>query len=251
MVSMPGSYRAATGCETGLAMFRRYAIYFTPAPGPLARFGADWLGWDLAAGGPGGVRPDVGPLPAPADDLTATPRRYGFHATIKPPFALAVGATADALAASLHAFCASHAPASLGRLRLVCVGSPERAFVALVPHDEVRALGALAANTVRDLDGFRASPSEADLARRRSAGLSARQEANLVRWGYPWVIEDFAVHMTLTGPLPAATAEAVLNALTPAIAELTGQPVDVDALSLVGEDNTGHFHLLERVPLTG
>ncbi|HDR28083.1 MAG TPA: phosphonate metabolism protein, partial [Rhodovulum sp.] len=30
--------------------YKRYAIYFAPEPGPLAEFGAAWLGWDPLAG---------------------------------------------------------------------------------------------------------------------------------------------------------------------------------------------------------
>src|SRR3546814_16854276 len=55
------------------------------------------------------------------------------------------------------------------------------------------------ADCVRAFDRFRAPPSETALARRRAAGLSARQEANLQAWGYPYVMEDFRLHFTLTG----------------------------------------------------
>ena len=30
------------------------------------------------------------------------------------------------------------------------------------------------------------------------AGSPPRQDANLLRWGYPYVLEDFRFHMTLT-----------------------------------------------------
>ena len=54
--------------------FRRFAVYDL-GPAPLARWGAAWLGRDVVAG------QDVDPL-GPAG-WTRTPRRYGFHATIK------------------------------------------------------------------------------------------------------------------------------------------------------------------------
>ena len=68
--------------------FDRYAIYFTPQ-GSLAEAGAAWLGWDLARGRTV-AHPDVAGLDVAA--LTETPRKYGLHATIKPPFVLAEGA---------------------------------------------------------------------------------------------------------------------------------------------------------------
>jgi hypothetical protein len=76
----------------------RYAIYFVPPPGsPLACFGAVWLGYDVA----NGAEPPQPRLPEIAPErlrnITAEPRRYGFHATLKPPFSLAAGATAEEL----------------------------------------------------------------------------------------------------------------------------------------------------------
>jgi hypothetical protein len=37
------------------------------------------------------------------------------------------------------------------------------------------------------------------LARRRAAGLTARQEQLLTRWGFPYVLEEWRFHLTLTG----------------------------------------------------
>src|SRR5262245_45817767 len=76
----------------------RYAAYFAPEPGSdLARFGAAWLGYDVTTG-------KLVPQPAVSGlaaerlyTITAEPRRYGFHGTLKPPFALAPGADANGL----------------------------------------------------------------------------------------------------------------------------------------------------------
>jgi hypothetical protein len=56
---------------------------------------------------------------------------------------------------------------------------------------------------VEQLDSFRAPPSEAELARRRCAGLSPEQDAMLTRWGYPYVFASWFFHMTLTRRLAA------------------------------------------------
>ena len=77
--------------------WRRQAIYFAPPAGsPLARFGAAWLGWDPEAGAEVEGLPVAG-LPLPREALVAAPRRYGFHATLKPPFRLAAGRDAAGL----------------------------------------------------------------------------------------------------------------------------------------------------------
>ncbi len=83
--------------------FRRYALFWAPPRGSaLARFGASWLGWDAEAGElvP---HPEVPRLPLPVAEITATPRRYGFHGTLKPPFRLAEGANVAGLDAAAAA----------------------------------------------------------------------------------------------------------------------------------------------------
>jgi hypothetical protein len=61
----------------------------------------------------------------------------------------------------------------------------------------------LADACVEHLDPFRAPPSQAELARRRRANLSAEQDAMLTRWGYPYVFASWFFHMTLTRRLTA------------------------------------------------
>ena len=50
-----------------------------------------------------------------------------------------------------------------------------------------------------EFDEFRRPADEAELARRRAADLTQRQEDLLLRWGYPYVLEQGRFHLTLTG----------------------------------------------------
>lgn len=225
-------------------VFRRFAIYYIPPPGPLARFGAEWLGWDIAAGAPAARRADIPGLPAPLDALTEAPRRYGFHATIKPPFRLAPGQTEAALTATLREVCAARAPVTTAGLEIASLGR----FLALTPRGDTSALTALAADIVRALDLFRATPTAAETARHQRATLSAAQTENVRLWGNPHVMDSFRWHMTLTGKRPRAEAEQTRAALAPMLAPLL-RPLRIDALSLVGEDATGHFHQIHSAPL--
>lgn len=72
----------------------RFAIYDAPTDDALASFGAIWLGWDVRTGS-ATRQADVPGL----DDITMTPRKYGFHGTLKPPIRLADGHTLDELQA--------------------------------------------------------------------------------------------------------------------------------------------------------
>lgn len=226
--------------------FSRYAVYVTLPQGPLADFGAAWLGWN-AATGERPAAPLVHGLPLPVHEITATPRKYGLHGTIKPPFRLAEGRTPDALHDALAAFCTTQSPVMLDGLALSRLGS----FLALTPVGDSRALAALAARAVEDLDPFRAPPTEADLDKRRQARLTERQEALLHRWGYPYVMDQFRFHITLSGRLSAEQAEQVRAALVPRLDDRLPRPFAIDALTLCGEDPTGYFHELQRFALSG
>lgn len=223
--------------------FDRYAIYFTPQ-GSLAEAGAAWLGWDLARGRTV-AHPDVAGLDVAA--LTETPRKYGPHATIKPPFVLAEGASADGLQAAFEVLCTRLAPVTLDGLALTPLGR----FLALTPEGDTVALNAMAAEVVRGLDMFRAPPTEADLARRRQANLTPAQEANLIQWGYPYVMDAFRFHITLTSKLPKGDLPQVIAALAPYITPHLPQPFILDSLTLVGQAEDGMFHEVHRAALSG
>ena len=224
----------------------RFAIYYTPAPGPLADFGASWLGWDVDRGAEA-VHPVLDGLDASVADLTAEARKYGFHATIKPPFRLAEGHKAANLASEFARFCKRQVPVQLDGLHLDSLGG----FLALTPVGDVTALGDLAFATVRDLDRFRAPSGVEELARRRAAGLSVRQDALLTEWGYPYVGPEFHFHMTLSHRLDQPMRDVVRSALAPVLAPILPRPFMVDALSLCASDATGRFRVLHRAPLSG
>ncbi|MFY0682107.1 MAG: DUF1045 domain-containing protein [Thalassovita sp.] len=223
--------------------FKRYAIYYAPQPGALADFGASWLGWDLAQGC---ACPYADIAGLDAEKLTATPHKYGLHGTVKPPFFLAEGTSFDDLCHATQAHCASQNAVQLDGLVLSRLGG----FLALKVTGEANSLAALAGETVRTLDRFRAPASETELARRRKSGLTARQEALLTQWGYPYVMEEFRFHITLTGRLGAQQAEATRSALAPVLEPILPTPFLVHDLCLAGEDSDGKFHLIHRYPLS-
>ncbi len=230
-------------------MTERFAVYFAPAPDtPLWDFGTSWLGRDPERD-IDLPRPD---LPGLEDGdiarISASPRRYGFHGTLKPPFGLADGQDAEALYAAVAAFAASRVPFDIPALEMRSLDG----FLALVPAGPGPALAALAGDCVATLDGFRAPPPANEMDRRRAHGLTARQEANLTRWGYPYVMEDFRFHLTLTDRLDPETLERALPILMDATVALTGTPVRVDSLALYHEPRPGaDFRLVARFPFGG
>ena len=136
-----------------MAGFPRYAIYYVSAPGSdLDRFGAQLLGYDAWRGEdlpfPDGI---VQTMPD-WRDLTRDPRKYGFHATLKAPLALAPGKTEAGLLAACETFAGIPRPIPVIRPVVNSISG----FVAVVPAEPSAELERLAADCVRDFDTFRA-----------------------------------------------------------------------------------------------
>ena len=226
--------------------FKRYAIYYTPAPGPLAEFGAAWLGWDAVQGVevPHPVIPD---LPRPITEITHTPRKYGLHATIKPPFRPQTDTDERALCTALEAFCADQPIIHLNRLSVVQLGR----FLALRPVGDESLLNHMAAQAVRVFDRFRAPLTDEELTKRRAGGLTPSQDLLLQTWGYPYVMEEFRLHITLTGKLPKAEGKTLVMQLEEIMRPLLPRPFLIDGLALMGEDRSGQFHQVTRCSFSG
>lgn len=221
--------------------YTRFAIYDAPIDDALASFGATWLGWDVRTGR-ATRQTDLPGL----NDITMTPRKYGFHGTLKPPFRLAVDRSVDELQTAAADLAGRCAPARSGGLLLTTLGG----FLALTPTGDLTGLERVASACVRDLDAFRAPASEVELARRRSAGLSPRQEALMLEWGYPYVMEEFRFHLTLSGRLPEADRAAWMNTAQAHLPPLAECYV-LGSIALCGERPDGRFELIQRYALTG
>ncbi|WP_170585250.1 DUF1045 domain-containing protein [Ruegeria arenilitoris] len=225
--------------------FARYAIYFVPpAQSDWSRFATAWLGWDIDAG-----RTVEHPVIDGLDvaSVTQMPRKYGLHATMKPPFRLREDQSLSALQDTCARLAGKFSPVSLDGLEVARLGR----FLALRPVGDTRDLNALAAACVRDLDPFRAPASETEMNRRRAAGLTMEQDANLTNWGYPYVLEAFRFHITLSGRLSKPMLANVQTVLNQRLVPLLPAPFDIRDLALVGEAEDGRFHMLQRYVLSG
>ncbi|WP_367890109.1 DUF1045 domain-containing protein [Rhodobacter calidifons] len=222
---------------------KRFAVYYAPRPGALADRANEWLGRDPATGRTL-TQPDLPGLPATAT-FTADPRRYGFHGTIRAPFRLAEGVTPQAAAAHVAALAARLAPVTCEGLRLENL----HGFLALTPEGCEAALLDLGAAVVEGTNALRAPLTAAEIARRRPETLTPRQRDLLHLWGYPYVMEEFRFHLTLTDRL--ADPAPVMAALAAHFADALPRPFQIQDLCLFGEDADGHFHLLHRYALTG
>ncbi len=212
----------------------RYAIYFAPdTDTSLHRFGSTWLGRD-AVSGAAVERPKLDGIDAAQQaELTATANNYGFHATLKPPFHLRGGTTAEQLLEEAAAFALARAP-----FQVQLVVRDLSGFLALMQKESKAEMRELAADCVRHFDPMRALPGEAELEKRRAAGLSAQQEQMLQRWGYPYVMGEFRFHMTLSKRIKDANERnALMQEILKHGAEAMATPVAVDAISVFQQES--------------
>lgn len=230
-------------------MSERFAIYYAPpVDAPLWAKAASWLGRDPAGGD---ITPDLPPgiSRAALDDRSVSARRYGFHATIKAPFRLGFGHDRDELETALADFASSMAPVAIGPLKL----APIDGFLALVPEAQSEALIHFAARVVSDFDTFRAPATPEERARRTASGtLTPRQLELMERLGYPYVYEQFQLHMTLSDRLAEPERSGWLAAAAAHFGPLASADTTLDRLVLFHEAEPGApFTRLADYPLTG
>ena len=224
-------------------MSLRVALYFAPAEhDPLWHAAATWLGRDPATNAPH-KQPDLPDIAA----ITADPRHYAFHATLKPPMYLRPGTTWDEMVATTHAIAASIPPFALPTLAVADL----HGFLALRETTPSPELQALADTCVAGADHLREPPDGAELAKRRRHGLPPAQDANLVRWGYPYVFATWFFHMTLTRRLTQTERTLYEPAATAHFAAALAHPRDVTDLCLFTQHDDAPFTLAERIPLRG
>jgi putative phosphonate metabolism protein len=222
----------------------RVAVYYAPAvDDPLFAEAAVWLGRDPESGAPV-PQPDI----ADIEEVTAEPRVYGFHATLKPPMRLADGRHWIDVVQAAEELAADIAPFELPRLAV----SDVHGFLALRETVDCPALQALADACVERLDPLRAPVTEAELARRRRAKLTARQDEMLVRWGYPYVLDTWFFHMTLTRRLSSEEKRVFMPAVEAHLARAIGAARRVTDICLFVQSAPGApFVIEQRLKLRG
>lgn len=228
--------------------FPRYAIYFAAgADHALSRFGAELLGYDAYTDDEISFPQDALHVAPDWRDITADPRKYGFHGTLKAPMALAPGRTEAELKAACGTFAEKARPLPVIQPVVDAISG----FLAVIPAEPVDALQQLAADCVRDFDSFRLPLTAEDRARRKPEKLTERQREYLDRWGYPYVMEEFRFHMTLTGRLDAERRGPILEMLRGRLATLDLETLTIDRIALFRqEDAASRFRIIGEWALT-
>jgi putative phosphonate metabolism protein len=231
----------------------RVAAYYAPEEDdPLWAAGNAWLGRDPETGATLSQPPvpgiaDAGIADLGMTEITAEPRRYGFHATLKPP--MNVATSWAAVVADAERLADRIAPFDLPPLAVANLSG----FLALRETRHAPPLHAFADSCIEALDRHRAPPSPEELAQRRAGEpLSAEQERMLARWGYPAAFATWRFHMTLSRRLDDAGRARIGAAAEAWFRDALAVPRRVASLCLFTQREPGApFMLARRLPLRG
>ena len=213
----------------------RYAIYYAPDPhSPLWRFGSECLGYDAFLGEECNFFDSLPLSQSDWIDLTQEPRRYGFHATLKAPFTLKPDFLEKDLINIFDEFVSRNSSVWLTGLQISCLNG----FVALLPTSSSEQLQDLANKTVLAFENIRAELSPEDMERRLKSPLTERQANYLRCYGYPYVMDEFRFHMTLTDRMPLGQCANLANLLQDKFDSLVKPgPLKIDQIAIFKQDN--------------
>ncbi len=226
--------------------FSRYAIYYVPPESDhLTKFAASWFGWDVYQG----IRvnySELSNLNYDIKEITKKPCKYGLHGTLKAPFSLAKDRTIDELRLSLSRLSSSIKKFEIPFISLRKISG----FIAIVPTTQNKKLNFLAKKCLQELDCFREVESLEILNKRRSVELSSSMKQNLLKWGYPYVLNDFQFHLTMTSKLAPKVSENVFSVLSSELSSVLNSPLVISKICLFGESKIhGKFKVIEEFSL--
>jgi putative phosphonate metabolism protein len=218
----------------------RYGIYYTPPrASDLHLSSVQWLGRDAFDG-------HEVELSHPFAEAVVSPKRYGFHGTLKAPFHLKEPFAESQLVEAFHAFASKQMAFDLPQVELGRLGS----FFALVPSEPNENLQKLADACVESFEKFRAPLSDAEIKRRNPEQLDPRQRSHLDQWGYPYVFDEFRFHLTLTDRVSESDTDEIETLLRERFAEQIGQPLKIENIAIYVEPAPGEaFRILAISPL--
>ena len=228
----------------------RYAIYYCPRPG------SSW--WDRGCRWLGRRAEDDSEVTQPVLDgidpqalraMTQEPRRYGWHATLKAPFSLRPEFDYCALRERVQAICRVRVSQAIPRLVVRRLEN----FLALVPVEKSHALALTAQLCVTDVQHMAIPLAQAELDRRRRAPLTARQDHLLLEWGYPFVLDEYRFHLSLTGSFDGLS-DAQISALEIGAQSWFGElpAPEFSTIAVFAEPSRGaNFMLIEHFDLVG
>lgn len=152
----------------------------------------------------------------------------------------------DSLLNAACVFARTLAPIDIPPLELAIIGK----FIALTPTTQSAALDKLSAACVRAFEAFRVPLSDEQLENYKQNRLTVHQEQMLEHWGYPYVMEEFRFHISVTDRIDDPTErDDVMTALETLAASVLGNPIVVRDFTVFGQAGIDEpMVAIERIP---
>lgn len=177
----------------------RYIVAFAPnASSLLWSLGARWFGYDAASKRPSAEVATFG-LPAKIHTTTiSSVRRSGFNLPVSGPFQLHRSVSQEDLLNYAEAFSETLTSVNSGKLLIRAINTR----LVMEPMSTPPAIRSIADDCVRFFNKFRmpGKPLPGNSPVRKS--LSSRQLDHYLKWGQPYVFDEFRPQIPLTGLLP-------------------------------------------------
>lgn len=230
-------------------MSERFALYFTPNSNSLLyQIASNWLQYDaymensFESFSSGKVFLDC----TVYENHIKNASKYGFHATLKPPFRLKENQTQEQLIQAISSFCLKNQAIACGKLQLTTLGN----FIALVLEKSCPQLNKLAQQCVETFEPFRAELNSQEIQKRNPEQLTKRQQILFKQWGYPYVDDEYRFHLTLTDQMHTEQLAVVKKHLQELFLPELDKDLRVDAIHLFHQENSqSRFKIIRSFPL--
>ncbi len=215
-----------------MTLYDRYYIGYAPNPNSkLWKLTATWLGYDCAR--------DITPkkiltlgLPKKVHkEAVSSALRIGFSCIFYPPFKLRKEVNIEELVLHSQTFCHTLGPVKTGALKVQNKGGR----IMIAPLSTEQKIINLAAECVHFFDHFRLKGPPIPINGQMHKALTQRQIDYLVKWGNPYIFEEFTFSMPLTGRISKTISTPITNILQNQLIHYLSHGLTVDGLYLFGQ----------------
>ncbi len=224
-------------------MHKRYAIYYLPPKGSdLETFGAKWFGYDITKG------QAIEPMQVHEfnlNQMTQIARAYGFHATLVAPFPLRKKFEYEDFRKKVSKLANQSKSFPIAPLRFKSLSG----HLTLIPKHNAIEMNLLEERLVTKLNKFRKKKSGEAFKKRLQVKLNALEREYLDDYGYPYVLDHFRFHFTLSDRAEKAQRNVLIEYLERHFSETLAKPQVIEELAIVGEREDGYFEEIERLAL--
>lgn len=215
-----------------MTLYDRYYIGYAPHPNSkLWKLSAAWLGYDCARDTTPKTVLTLGLPKKVHKETVSSALRIGFSCVFYPPFKLREDVDIEELTLHSQTFCHTLNPVKTGALKVQSNGGQ----IIIAPLSTDQKTIDLAGECVQFFDNFRLKGPPIPINGQMHKALSQRQIDYLVKWGNPYVFEEFTFSMPLTGRVSPKIGGPLKDYLQNQFIHYLSHGLTIDGLYLFGQ----------------